>query len=318
MIRQHLAISIFVYAATLGVTGAMAEPIQYTLGFTDDSGVSPTAGSFTYDPATNTFTNFTVTWDGVVWNLTASANSPIITSTAPSCLGGLTGGAASFAMLDRACYPAPPSGGNEWVTGPPPTGQTTQKFNFVSTQSDGIYITLFSSQMPEIPVVIGDGQWSLTSTLSDFQGGTTTAPVFFVGGAPVGEVTGTISGQGAEDYYLFNWGGGAFSASASITGASAGASYLFSGGLPGSCNSLGQALNSGDSFTATISDPSLAPGQYCIGVDANSASDPNFTLTFNTPVGAIATPEPSGFAPLLVALGIVVVRLHARRDRRHS
>jgi hypothetical protein len=133
-------------------------------------------------------------------------------------------------------------------------------------------------------------------------------------GTSVGEVTGTISGEGTEDYYGFYWGGGAFSATTSVTGASSGASYLFSEGLAGGCNSSTATLNSGDGFTGTISVPSLAPGIYCIGIDANSPDDPAFTLTFNTPVSGV--PEPSAFVLLSAALGMIgVLRLAKARCR---
>ena len=160
------------------------------------------------------------------------------------------------------------------------------------------------------------GQW--TQTLNGFQGGTTSAPVFLLGGSPVAGLTGTIGGQGSEDYYLFYWGGGAFSATASITGASSTASYLFTDGLAGSSCSGGgsQTLNSGDSFTGTLGSANLAPGQYCIGIDANSANDPNFSLTFNTPVSGVV-PEPSGFLLLSAGLGMIGV-LRAKRGRQHS
>jgi hypothetical protein len=159
------------------------------------------------------------------------------------------------------------------------------------------------------------GQW--TETLNGFQGGTTSAPVVLLGGSSVAGLTGTIGGQGSEDYYVFYWGGGAFSATASITGASSAASYLFTDGLTGSSCSGGasQTLNNGDSFTGTISNPSLAPGQYCIGLDANNANDPNFSLTFNTPVSG--SPEPSGFVLLSAGLGVIGV-LRAKRGRQHS
>jgi hypothetical protein len=152
-----------------------------------------------------------------------------------------------------------------------------------------------------------------TQNLTGYQGGTTTAPVFLVAGAPIGEVSGTISGQGAQDYYWFYWGGGVFAATASVTGASSGASYLFTYGVAGSSCSGGgsQTLNSGDSFTSTFASANLAPGQYCIGIDANSANDPNFSLTFDTPVNGV--PEPSGFVLLSAGLGMIVLR-RARRS----
>lgn len=158
------------------------------------------------------------------------------------------------------------------------------------------------------------GTW--TETLNGFQGGTASAPVFLLGGSPVGAVTGTIGGPGSQDYYFFSWVGGAFSASAAITGAPAGASYLFSEGLAGSCNSANTTLDSSDSFTGTISIGNLAPGQYCIGLDANNPNDPDFALTFNTPVSG--APEPSGLVLLPTSIGMIVVLRRTRRGRSRS
>lgn len=144
-------------------------------------------------------------------------------------------------------------------------------------------------------------------TLINFQGGSSSTPVLLPSGEPVAELSGTIGGVGSEDYYLFSWAGGAFSATASITDApNVGASYLFSGGNAGSCSSGGTAtLNSDDSFTNTITIGDLAAGQYCIGIDANNANDPAFALTFNTPVTGTSTPEPSGFVLLSIGLGMI-------------
>ena len=159
------------------------------------------------------------------------------------------------------------------------------------------------------------GMW--TETLTGFQGGTTAAPVFLIGGSSVAALTGTISGLGAEDYYIFYWGGGAFSASASITGASGEASYVFSAGVAGSCSSAGsETLNSGDGFSDTIAVGNLAAGRYCIGLDANSGNDPNFSVIFNTPVSS--APEPSSFVLLFGGLGVIGVLRHAKRARERS
>lgn len=155
------------------------------------------------------------------------------------------------------------------------------------------------------------GTW--TETLNGFQGGTTAAPVFLLSGSPVAGVSGSIGGQGAQEYYGFYWAGGAFSATASITGASGTASYLFSEGLAsGFCGGgASSTLNSVDSFTSTIGSADLAPGQYCIGIDANSPNDPNFSITFNTPVSAV--PEPSGLILLSAGLGMIRVLRRAKR-----
>jgi hypothetical protein len=125
----------------------------------------------------------------------------------------------------------------------------------------------------------------------------------------VAAITGTIGGYSTLEDYSFLWAGGAFSATASVTGANPGASYLFSEGAAGTCSGGGAAtLNGSDSFSGTIAIGNLAAGQYCIGLDANNPSDPAFALTFNTPVeGVVAvtlTPEPSTFALLSLGLGL--------------
>jgi hypothetical protein len=121
---------------------------------------------------------------------------------------------------------------------------------------------------------------------------------------------------GSQEHYLFNWGGGAFSATASITGASDLASYLFTEGGATTCNGgASQTLNIGDSFTSTIAIANLSAGQYCIGIDANSAFDPNFLLKFNTPVSG--APEPSTLVLLSAGFGVIVLR-NVRRRRQRS
>jgi hypothetical protein len=157
----------------------------------------------------------------------------------------------------------------------------------------------------------------------DFQGGTSSAPVSLAGPGPVAQVTGSISEEALENYYSFQWMGGAFSATGSVTGAPSGASYVFSAGVAGTCASGGSTtLNSGDSFTSTITIANLAAGEYCIGLDANNPNDPAFDLTFNTPVtGSSApsgVPEPSGFVLLSIGSLIIGGRLFARRSRRPS
>ena len=157
------------------------------------------------------------------------------------------------------------------------------------------------------PITIGTAVTPLA-----LQGGTTSSPVFLIG-AQTSEVTGTISGLGAEDYYSFYWGGGAFSVTASVTGAASGGSYIFSAGAASACNSIGsQTLNSGDGFSNTISDAEMPAGEYCIGLDANSANDPNFSLTFSGPVGE--TPEPGTF--MLLLGGFVTMAIASRAARR--
>jgi hypothetical protein len=63
----------------------------------------PTSGSFVYNPVTSTFSNFTVTWDGLTFDLTTPANTPTISVAAPTCVGTGSGGSQTFAMLSGAC-----------------------------------------------------------------------------------------------------------------------------------------------------------------------------------------------------------------------
>jgi hypothetical protein len=179
-------------------------------------------------------------------------------------------------------------------------------YQFTETLSTSVAIPITGNS-----VTVGFNQPS--QTLNDFQGGPSSAPVPLPAGPPVGLVTGTIGGSDSQEFYSFYWTGGDFGASASVTGASNDASYLFSGGAAGSCNSLVSApLNSGDGFTNTIGIANLAAGQFCIGIQSGSATDPYFALSFDTPVAG-QVPEPSGF--VLLSAGLAAMCVFRRRKR---
>jgi hypothetical protein len=147
-------------------------------------------------------------------------------------------------------------------------------------------------------------------SLLTLPGGPPSAPVFLLSSSGVAEVTGTIVGQGSQDYYSFFWPGGAFSATTTITGANSSASYAFSEGTIGNCSDGSSVtLNNGDSFGGTIAFANLAAGQYCIGLDANSPNDPSFALTFSSPVDS--SPEPG----TMVLLGAGLACLGGLRAR---
>jgi len=102
--RHQLGIGALLVAA-LCAPVAVAGPIDattYTINFMG-RGTLPTAGSFTYDPNTPIFTNFLVTWQGLTFDLTSSANVPQMSPTIPGCLSGMSGAASSFALLSGAC-----------------------------------------------------------------------------------------------------------------------------------------------------------------------------------------------------------------------
>jgi hypothetical protein len=94
---------------------ASAAPITYTIAFQPASGTpaisQPSAGGFTYDSSAATFTNFQVTWYGLVYDLTSAANAPTGSHSAP-CFAGASGAAASFALLTAGACPAEWGAGN--------------------------------------------------------------------------------------------------------------------------------------------------------------------------------------------------------------
>ena len=89
----------------LGALPALAAPLYYTIDSTILSThdiYTPMTGSFNYDPTlTDSFTNFTVAWDGITFDLTSSANNPTL-DAASTCISGSTGAAATFAFLNCA------------------------------------------------------------------------------------------------------------------------------------------------------------------------------------------------------------------------
>jgi hypothetical protein len=101
-----------------------------------------------------------------------------------------------------------------------------------------VSLGLFNAYDANAGTVIGT--LSIADELA-LQGGPSSSPVFL--DVPlVAQLTGTIGGDGTENYYAFLWSGGAFSVTAGITGTpNIGASYSFSEGAPGNCGDGGAA-----------------------------------------------------------------------------
>jgi hypothetical protein len=101
--KYQLGVGLLLFA-TFGAPPALADLVDYTIAFSG-AGILPTAGSFTYDSNTATFSSFEVTWDLISFDLTAAANSPVTSPTffVTGCLTGLTGGVASFTLLSGEC-----------------------------------------------------------------------------------------------------------------------------------------------------------------------------------------------------------------------
>ena len=99
-----------VVTAFLIAHSAEASVATYSIQFSSSNigDLLPTAASFGYDPSTQTFSSFLVSWNGLKLDLTTQANAPTV-FTMPACLGSLTGGAATYALLSGACD-SPPVG----------------------------------------------------------------------------------------------------------------------------------------------------------------------------------------------------------------
>jgi hypothetical protein len=65
---------------------ASADIITYDIIFTTTEGPAPAAGSFTYNSTTPGFTNFTVTYNGVIFDLTDDANHPNNHASVGNCV----------------------------------------------------------------------------------------------------------------------------------------------------------------------------------------------------------------------------------------
>jgi len=142
-----------ILVAAAGISIANAAPVTYGVNFTVTRGVAPDAGMFTYDATTHLFSNFTVNWSGLVFDLTSGANAATITGT-PTCLNGLTGPAATFALLDGTC-----STTWTWLVPPtPPLDCTGDTVSF----SDG-YITLEGFNFDAWSQVFNEGGFTITA-----------------------------------------------------------------------------------------------------------------------------------------------------------
>jgi hypothetical protein len=95
---------------------ALAEPIEYTIDFNYiDSlaidyfggaipGLDAPTGSFTYDPANvgSEFSNFSVTWGNAAFDLTSSANAPMLASDPiTGCSSAVAGQPYGFALISQ-------------------------------------------------------------------------------------------------------------------------------------------------------------------------------------------------------------------------
>ncbi len=215
-------------------------------------------------------------------------------------------GGAGFNVSLRTV--APPSGGFS------ATGITTH-FSLETTD-------------PLPSYVVGYGYyWALPAPprdLGNLQGGSIQNPLALPEGV-VGVVSGSIGGESpANNFYQFDWdagdGNALFQASVKLTDADQGDIFDFELLKAGDDTPIEDlVLNDANAFTQEMS-VELASGTYVIGLKTEALVDPEFTITFNTPVNgasSVDAPEPSSLALLAGAL-LALSPFVPRRKRRHT
>ena len=157
------------------------------------------------------------------------------------------------------------------------------------------------------------------TTLSDFGGGTVGSPVILPSGL-VGAISSNISGGVSDSqFYDFHWAGGLFQTTGTIVGANDLADFRFQlFGVNGASPVEGVStpvddllLSSENNFNTTMTLADLPAGDYEIGLYTDSPFDPEFTLTFDTPIGSV--PEPGLWAMMLFGFGGIGAALRRRR-----
>ena len=149
--------------------------------------------------------------------------------------------------------------------------------------------------------------------IADLAGGTADIPRILPSGH-VGSISSSISGgtSASEQYYSFRWETGDFAAVASITGANPLADFHYQL-LDGVTHDVlvDLILDAANGFTKQLNYDGLAGGIYELGLYTDSPYDPQFSLTFNTPVLSSA-PEPSAWLLMLAGFGICGAVLRRR------
>ena len=248
-------------------------PRNYAIDFTGNGVVVlPSAGSFTYDPATG-FSGFQLQWLGGTFDLTAAANN------ASGC--GTTGPALAFALLQQSLTSCP-SGTFEpyaWSAAQPAEGAPkTFGFSYGAAGSSAPDVVISASvacPSNSCGNTFGNGTWAIRDT--------STAP------AP------TVSCSVASSSQV----GSPFDSPAmSVTGGTAPYAFTVVGTLP-----PGLTL---DSSTGAITGTPTAAGAFAVkvtdanGVEAPNSSPPRGTVKFtNTSTGNVV-----GSASLVTSGGL--------------
>ena len=145
-----------------------AAPIHYDINFTlFGGGPAPTAGGFDYDSSTHAISNFAIDWDNLTFDLTASANSPSVNTSAYPSSCAASGGELAFDALSHApCIVALPLAHFVWDT-TVTSGQALFIFHIFDTAQDEIKI--FSPPVADRDPQFANGTWTVSQS-------TTTVP----------------------------------------------------------------------------------------------------------------------------------------------
>lgn len=153
MKRNLMCVCMVLLVATLSAPSARAAAITYDITFSTSSGPSPVGAEFTYDSSTQTFSYFTAWWRGYTFDLSGSANSPVIGGN--PC-GGLAGGAATFSLLSGGCA----LDTVDWSGHVSPSPEFLFA-TFDTTNTNYIRIFAFSSPVTP-PYDVAGGTWTIT------------------------------------------------------------------------------------------------------------------------------------------------------------
>lgn len=103
MLKGLLLVCVLLVSICVALPAYADTVTTYTINFTTTASFSGTpspTGSFTYDSTNPLFSNFLVTWDGVTYDLTASANGPTLHGS--GCTGESATAGFGFGIMSQA------------------------------------------------------------------------------------------------------------------------------------------------------------------------------------------------------------------------
>ena len=171
---RGIGLLILLAAALVSPPVAMATPMTYFVNFSGGPTL-PALGVFTYD-ATSGFSNFLVSWNGTLFDLTSAANTP---GVGGACPGASSSPATGFALMDHSLC----SGVFSRWNGSQASGLNSFSFyneTLALPAQTGAFINANMSAAFDPFPVNAAGDWTLTGSLSgrpsyliNFSGGPT-------------------------------------------------------------------------------------------------------------------------------------------------